>query len=362
MSNRKWLIATLSLTLFFGVIIVAVNFYIDHYGVRLILFNGHKEIRQNIYPIGLNQHMFNPEYIFRNPEKFDSFLFGSSRTMVIQVDKISSGRFYNMSYSLGLLNQHLAIIRALTKKGVKINTVLIGLDDICFSQPAVARQKHLIRIMHPDICGPNRANIFDTYFFRKPNLKELSLWRDRVLRGRMKGVLTLDHQGVHMIWHEADDTIEKTGKPIFHFTFSKYEPAIYGQKEMDEAFASIEELIALSKLQHFKLIFFIIPFYAEQYLNQAKPLWTVKERLANITEYYDFSGINSVTINSLNYFDAESHYRYRVGDMIISRIFGGNAAYPPNDFGVLVTKESVSLHLEKQKSEFQQYLRTHKLQ
>ena len=61
--------------------------------------------------------MFNPELIFRSPKRFDSFLFGSSRVGVIDVNKIPAGKFYNMSYSVGMLSQHLAILKAFVQKG-----------------------------------------------------------------------------------------------------------------------------------------------------------------------------------------------------------------------------------------------------
>ena len=79
-----------------------------------------------------------------------------------------------------------------------------------------------------------------------------------------------------------------------------------------------------------------------------------------MTDYYDFSGFNSVTTNPVNYYE-EVHYRYRVGDMIIERIFGGSVAALPEDFGSLVTKHSIGQHLEKQKRELEQYLKSHSL-
>jgi len=361
MSYRKWLITTLSLILIFAALIVAVNFYVDHHAIRLSMFGGKKEIRQTIYPDGINQHIFNPELIFHNPEKFDSFLFGSSRTAVIDVAKISPGRFYNMSYSLGLPVQHRVILKALIDKGVKVNNVLVGLDEFCFSLPPKTRQKHLIRIMHPDIGGPNHLEIFGMYFFRKPDLKELSQWKARAFSGKSEGRIITSSQGLNLGWAQKDKIIETVGLPIFNFTISKYEPIVYGQKEMDEAFAEIGKLIALSKTHHFRLIFFITPFYSQLYLNEAEALLPAKERLAGMTDYYDFSGFNSVTTSAMNYYE-ESHYRYRVGDMIIARIFGSDAVKLPDDFGVLVTKQNIGRHLETQKRELEQYLRKQNLQ
>lgn len=361
MNYWKWLITTLSLMLIFALIVIAVNFCVDHHAIRLSLFSGKGAIQQAAYPDGINQHIFNPEIIFRNPEKFNSLLFGSSRSAQIDVAKISSDKFYNMSYSLGLPVQHLAILKALLKRGTRLKTVVIGLDEIGFSPPAVALEKHLIRIMHPDAGGPARLEIFGTYFFRKPDLKELSRWKERVILGKTKGMFIISSQGVNLGWIDKDQWIAQTGKPVFNYTVSKYEPRTYTQKEMNDAFAIIEELISLSHAHHFKLIFFVTPFYAQQYVNQAESMMIVKERLAKLTDYYDFSGFNAITDNPMNYFDGNSHYRYRIGDMIVARIFGG-AVPSPDDFGVLVTRQNVESHMERQKIELQQYLKINRLQ
>ncbi|PKN85546.1 MAG: hypothetical protein CVU51_08645 [Deltaproteobacteria bacterium HGW-Deltaproteobacteria-1] len=362
MSYLKWLITTLFLILIFAALVVAVNFYVDHHGVRLSLFGGSREIHQDqvIYPDGINQHMFNPELVFRNPEKFDSFLFGSSRTSVIHVEKIPEGRFYNMSYSLGLPTQHLAILKAFVKRGIKIKRVIIGLDEIAFAMPPAATQKHLVRIMHPDIGGPGRLELFGMYFFRKPDLEELGRWYDRVVLGKMNGRIITTPRGLNLVWMEKDRIIEKAAKPVFYFDAGPYKPVTYDQKKMDEAFQSIEELVALAQAHHFQLTFFISPIYSKLYLNNAEALLTAKARLAQITDYYDFSGFNSVTTNPVNYYE-EVHYRYRVGDMIIARIFGVDVATLPKDFGVLVTKQNVGQHLENQKRELEQYLKSHSL-
>ena len=62
----------------------------------------------------------------------------------------------------------------------------------------------------------------------------------------------------------------------------------------------------------------------------------------------------------MNYYE-ESHYRYLVGDMMIKRVFGTGDMALPDDFGVLVTKQNVNGHLEKQKRELFQYRQEHNL-
>ncbi len=359
MSYKKWLILTGALLLFFAVIVVGVNFYVDHHAVRLSLFSVDKEINQTVYPDGINQHMFNTEVILRHPEKFDSLLFGSSRTAQIDVAKISAGHYYNMSYSLGLPSQHLAILRTLLGRGVKLKAVVIGLDDISFSLPAVSKKKELIRIMHPEAGGPNRLEIFGVYFFRKPGLKELGRWKDRVLLGKRKGRVIISEQGVNLGWRDKDELVEKAGRPIFNYTVKKYEPIIYPPQNEEAAFAVIAELLALAREHHFSLTFFINPIYWQLYLNNADAMMRAKERLATLTDFYDFSGYNSVTTNAMNYYE-ESHYRYPVGDWIMARLFGDGPP-PPADFGVRVTRQTIGRHLEAERRELADYVQAHGL-
>jgi len=171
MSYLKWLITTLCLILILSVVIVAANFVIDHHAVRLSLFSGKKEFHQSFYPDGINQHMFNPEFVFRNPRKFDCFLFGSSRTAAFHVEKIPTGKFFNMSYSSGIPAQHLAILKAFLRKGVKIKSVLIGLDEFCFNLPGSDNQKSLIRIMHPEAGVPANGRYSLCTSFANPDCR-----------------------------------------------------------------------------------------------------------------------------------------------------------------------------------------------
>ncbi len=345
------------LTAFFAVWVVGVNFYIDHYGVRLSLFSGEGEINQTIYPDGLNQHIFNPEFIFRNPEKFDSFLFGSSRISMMKPETIPTGHFFNMSYSQGLPIQHLAIIRAFLKRGVKVRSVVIGLDEFCFALPSIVSQDHLLRVMHPDAGGPGRLEIFRLYFFRKPDFYELERWRNRVWEEKKEGRFVLDGRGLNLGWLPKDHLIEKTEHPIFLYAPKRYEPQIYGKKEKDDALTAIVELIDLSRKHGFSITFFISPLYAPFYLNHALELFEIKSRLAQITDFYDFSGFNPVTTNPLNYYD-ESHYSYRIGDRIIRRMLDSQNDNRDN-FGIRVTSRNVAGHIATQKRDLHEYLKIH---
>jgi hypothetical protein len=80
-----------------------------------------------------------------------------------------------------------------------------------------------------------------------------------------------------------------------------------------------------------------------------------KKELAGITDFWDFSGINSVTTNNYNYYES-SHYRPFVGDMLLKVMFGAPAVKAPADFGRYVTAQNIDAHLHQQCREVKQYL------
>ena len=54
MNNKNWFIATLSLILLFAAAMIALNFYVDHHAVRLILFSDRRRRpSENVYPDGI---------------------------------------------------------------------------------------------------------------------------------------------------------------------------------------------------------------------------------------------------------------------------------------------------------------------
>ena len=64
--------------------------------------------------------------ILHNPDKFDSFLFGSSRTGFVDVENIPDGKWYNMSYSEGLPAEHLENLQEMIANGIIPKNVMIG--------------------------------------------------------------------------------------------------------------------------------------------------------------------------------------------------------------------------------------------
>jgi hypothetical protein len=303
----------------------------------------------------INQHLFKPEYIFRNPAVFDSFIFGSSRIAVINPSQINTGKFYNMSYSEGLPAEHLAIIKSFLRKGIKIKTIMIGLDEFSFSITPQQHKDQLLRIMHPETDDINRIRLFYLYYFRTPQLLEYKIAKNKFLNIKKDNIFHTNENGFILGWMQKEQIIQAEKKPLFVDDKNVYQPACFSPENVDAAFGAMEELISVAKKNNISLIFFFNPLHHNLYSPFAAALLPIKERFVGLTDFYDFSGFNSITMDNMNYYET-SHYRYSVGDMMINKMFGDSNAQLPRDFGVFVTKKNIAEHLKNQRKQLEDYL------
>jgi len=93
-------------------------------------------------------------------------------------------------------------------------------------------------------------------------------------------------------------------------------------------------------------------FYAIKEAGLQNEFEQFKKELAEITDYIDFTGVNSITTNKNNYWDS-SHLRKEYTYLVMARLFQDNKNITEHqDFGVLVTKENVEQHLLNQSSQY----------
>lgn len=80
---------------------------------------------------------------------------------------------------------------------------------------------------------------------------------------------------------------------------------------------------------------------------------TFKRELAKITDFMDFTGVNSITTNKNNYWDS-SHLRREYTEIVMAKLIHNEVTDEHKDFGVWVTKENIEAHLQKQDSQYEE--------
>lgn len=318
--------------LFIVILEIAVPILVDPYNV----FHW-KKIRDN--GVEPNSNYIKMEYILHNPDKFDSFLFGSSRTGFIDVEKIPEGKWYNMSYSEGLPAEHLENLKELIEHGIIPKNVMIGVDNIsCFVDPAI-HDKQFYRIPYP---RENKLGFYANYFSIKGVIRSLEV--------------TLEHEADDPDYVERyyrsgcskrnrDEVREWTGDaPYWENYYHNY---------ADNAVRSIRQIAELCEAYDIHLIIFTNPMYYTTYQQSQFYGYDIfLEWLSDPVDYYNFSGINDITTNRENYYET-SHYTEEIGDMIIDRIFNDvtDETLESQGFGFYVTVDRLE--------EFQKALDNH---
>lgn len=313
-------------------IIMFVNYKIDAYG---IFSNSYSKVGEET-----NKNYIKTKYILENPEKYDSFIFGSSRVEYIPVDDLNTGEFYNMTYVQGTPSEWMMTLNEFDKNNVKMKNIIIAIDDFHsiiypeehFKSPNTVPYTYL---------KENPMDIIKLYLLKNP-LDKRNI--EIITKGRPGGVDIETNGRVNRV----DD--EEFYKSEFHIDNQKFQVPIilgdYKNDRIDSTINEIKSIVEFCKNKEIKLTVLFNPLHKTTYENSDKEkISYFKERLAEVTSYWDFNQINEITQNNYYWYET-SHYRELVGDMILKKIFQDDydkVVEVPADFGVYVKCKEVNV-------------------
>jgi hypothetical protein len=350
-SHKKWTYAVLTGSLLLVGLIVLINCVVDTYGILRRDYS-----LQSREP---NSRFVKIRYLLEQKDRYDSFLFGSSRALQIDTKKIANGRYYNMAYSEGLPKEHLENIRFLLRNGVQIKNVIIALDDFSYRVDPAAHANDLLRQQHYLVSGKPKLEFYGDYYLKLkmffPQLRDY-LKTNYTKKGREEAQKKLFdyYDSGRVICLTCSEEIESDIKK--HVNDKKFlVPYHYDGDYLAHAMEDIQQLVDLARDQDIKLTFMINPIHHTTYLDTDMRMFIdFKIRLARITDYYDFSGLNSITTNNY-YYHETSHFRQMVGDMMTGFIFDYPNVKRPQDFGVHINKDNIEMHVKHLQSQLAEY-------
>ncbi len=94
-------------------------------------------------------------------------------------------------------------------------------------------------------------------------------------------------------------------------------------------------------------------FYAFKDAGLKSEFERFKRELVKIVDFIDFTGVNSITVNKENYWDS-SHLKKKHTNKIMAKLIQDVSIVDHKDFGVMVTKDNIEEHLERQNSEYRE--------
>ena len=264
-------------------------------------------------------------YITANPDKFDAFIFGSSRVGALHPEKIEGVNCYNMTYSVGLPTEHLDNLKTMYAAGVKPKKVYVGVDVSTYTNDAETHLHDPIRMPY-EYAKSHPLEFIEIYVDSAKAFRSVPTVLKHEASEKMVDVFYERGWSIDYSWKNMEKdayVTESTGEaPDF-------------MDQMDIQLGAISEMKELLEKNGAELIVFTLPMHEVTWRASVKR-FEYKEflkRLGEVTPYYDFGGMNEITNDTSKYVDP-SHFNAEVGDMMIEIFNGGE---PHEDgFGVLV--------------------------
>lgn len=346
--QSQWFVAVLLLgTLSGSLVLPSVNLTIDRFRVLggdiAHTWQYRKDHHENP-PFEPNERYMRMKYVEANRDRYDSFVFGSSRVKYLDTGKLGEN-WYKLNYSAGMPEDHLRHLKVLLDQGVGISEVAIGLDRFAFYMPYPPGS-----IQFKAVPGSSMETLafYYEYLWRRLNAQD---WD--ILRGKAELAKSDYAVGYGPVrWSEAQTGRFRTNSereakllslPVFSRTLTETSPRI------DSTLAAISGLVDLCRRENIPLTLYMNPFHYKNYLAMNHDeLDGIFEGLAALSPFYDFSGLNEYTTDNAYWFET-SHFTPPLNDLVIGAIRKGPELR--TDYPVLVTPENVNAHRRRQRLE-----------
>jgi len=366
MHKLQWIRINFIIVLIGVLLIASFNYIVDRYGLNNL-----------IHIKGINTDKISNTNITTRFEistlghgGYDTLLLGSSRIGVMDprvVDHYLGGK----SFSLGQPRSVTSIQYNLFRYAVKFNpikNVIYGIDFLSFNKNNMINTEYLDKA--DKIKNGNREYNFDVYFsfdsfiknleFIKHNFLGQAVSKNKVpavylpqngmrkhvvyIEALKNGTLDLDHQ---IYEHLQEYFGDKENDIYYNYTFS------------DEYLEYFKKIVHYCQDHNIKLWVYVPPMlgehfdaiYAAGYFDEYEHY---EREIAKITDFMDFTGNNTISMNKNNYWDS-SHLREELTPIVMARIFHDTSVKVPDDFGAWVTKENIDTHLKALKAQIRPY-------
>lgn len=345
MKIRRWFVVFAGACAAVAALFALFNAAVDPFGVF-----GDRLMDWYAYDMTQNPRVAKIAYLEKHHDAYDSYVIGSSKASSLSCERLNEymdASFYNMTWYGGKIGDEIAAASYLISNYEVKNIVLLlepqnatnyasGTDDL--------KQR-----MHCAADGSSAAAFYLSYLFCNPSyaLDKLDAWLDRGYLVTEDAVYTPETGSYNKQRRDVaaiggtEQYLASYVEEFAEFTETAQLPYI---EQCMEAVTQLRDLCAASDVT---LTVLTAPQYQSEFLcydrQQMADFWRA---LAEVVDFWDFSGLNSVNTDARYFYD-RNHFRNSAGDMALARIFGDDTTYVPEDFGAYVTAETVDARLEQ---------------
>lgn len=305
---KKYFLKTISIIIFALFSIVALNYYLDSYGVLREKYSNRKT------PI--NEKYLKIKYILGSKERYDSFIFGSSRVGTLKGESLKNGKFYNMTFSAALPKEIFDILKLFKKENIEIKNIILGIDDFHLYTTPESQEGVLYKLSYEELTK-KPIKIYENYLITNPI--------NKVNYEHFFGNKIADYDILSTgKWSLPFKEIEIEENPQEHISngiFKIPHSNLNNISRIDKTIFEIKEIVNFCRENNINLTVIFLPLHKTTFKNNnLDNLNIFKDRLLELTSYWDFAELNKFTENNYYWYET-SHYRPILGELILKKVF-----------------------------------------
>lgn len=312
-------------------------------------------------PGSTNQRFAKVEHLLNTKGKYNSYIFGNSCAATVNPDVveqyISNANFYNLSLNSGTLYEYALTLHTLLKEGIPVSNVFLMLNVEAmtalhlkdYDQPPYKRSYEFR--LHPIMLRNTGRWRYYIDYLRRFHVLAIKAKLEHNINSTFDLDMDIVNNGM-MHWRSAESRIAEGSdryiKEIDTLNKNTIERNVgIMRTEIIREILDFKKMCAVNNI-NLTIILNPINYNGLNRLNTTDYLLFIFE-LSQETDYWNFSGYNSVALDNRNFYDFR-HFRPHVADLIIHKIF--NDYNGPDEFGYYVTKDNVSKHLNNLRKQF----------
>lgn len=332
MHEKKWFMIVASALIFVFAFWAAVNIAVDPFNAF-----GDKFFKWDSYTQTLNPRNSKAVYVSEHFDQYDSYIIGSSTAASFLPETLNQhldANFYNMFHYGADTEYDVELVSYLLRNDdVKYIFLALGLNEANVSD----LDKHqLVNKTHYEASNESRLSYYKDYLFANLSYagEKIGSWKQDEEYAKSFDVF-IPSTGVY-------DKRMRDVEPIGDIAAynEKNESSFIAEgsdKTLDNIDKCIENVRKIKEMcdEHKTTLIVVVPPVSKAQLDSYTND-TVNEyfnKLSTVTEYWNFA-VSEISYDQRYFYDS-THTRNSTADMVLSRIFGAEDAYYPDEFGTL---------------------------
>jgi peptidoglycan/xylan/chitin deacetylase (PgdA/CDA1 family) len=345
MKFGKWMFAFLVSVLIAALLLCGFNYAVDPFGVF-----GDKVLKWSSYDMVNNPRVSKIAYLDENHGKYDSYIIGGSKSSSISPELLNKyyggAKFYSMLMYGGDFHDYEKTLYYIVDNYKPKNIVVhMSMQEIGhFNEKATDFKQTL----HAKVTGDPLIPFYFKYLTLNPTYSYTKL------EGLAKRSIDpfeysqfIPESGVYnKVKRDAEKTDDLEQYKIDNPEFSQYLGQVKATAS-DKIIASLEKMKAYCDSRNISFRLITGATYQTELamynMDELKKLWV---KLANVTDFWDFSGYTMASQDPRYFYDP-MHYRNNLGAMMLGYIFKDPEVYVPANFGHYTTKDNAAQYAEQ---------------